>query len=167
MLQDVVQVVWEKGLCARDVRCVHIYCAPSIWQSWVRHWFPLTLSVFISICPPQDRPVQDAVDHRGVDDCVRRRRRLRADLLVVRRSSDDARRREHRHLPRGIHTRWVDGSRVYLMPWWHLQASLQPCWPKVKPTWFPFGFDRYASARMVASQLTWQNILLLKRPLTH
>ena len=36
-----------------------------------------------------------------------------------------------------------------------------------KPTLFSLGYDYYASARMVASQLNHQIILLLKRPLTH
>ena len=30
---------WPKGLRAPDVRCVHaIFCAPSIWKSWIRPW---------------------------------------------------------------------------------------------------------------------------------
>ena len=37
----------------------------------------------------------------------------------------------------------------------------------VKPTLFSFGYDYYASTRMVASQLNHQIILLLKHPLTH
>ena len=37
----------------------------------------------------------------------------------------------------------------------------------VKPTLFSFSYDYYTSARMVASQLNHQIILLLKRPLTH
>ena len=35
-----------------------------------------------------------------------------------------------------------------------------------KPTLFSFGYDYYASARMVASQFNRQIILLVKRPLT-
>ena len=37
----------------------------------------------------------------------------------------------------------------------------------VKPTLFSLGYDYYASARMVASQLNHLIMLLLKRPLTH
>ena len=37
----------------------------------------------------------------------------------------------------------------------------------LKPTSFHFGYDYYASVRMVASQLNHKIILLLKRPLTH
>ena len=37
----------------------------------------------------------------------------------------------------------------------------------LKPTLFSFGCGYYALARMVASQLIRQIILLLKRPLTH
>ena len=37
----------------------------------------------------------------------------------------------------------------------------------VKPTLVPYGYDYYAPARMVASQLNQKIIFLLKRPLTH
>ena len=37
----------------------------------------------------------------------------------------------------------------------------------VKSTLISFGYDYYAPARMVASQINHQIILLLKRPLTH
>ena len=40
-------------------------------------------------------------------------------------------------------------------------------WNMSNPTLFSIGYDYYASARMVASQLNHQIILLLKCPLTH